>query len=63
MNDNKEQSHFYILSDGTIVKNQREGRELLGIGRNAFRNRVKNGSIQKITVKPHGHDHGNDNDR
>jgi hypothetical protein len=48
-------THFYILPDGTIVENQLQGREILGIGRNAFRNRVKNGSIQKITNKPQGY--------
>ena len=53
--DNKENTHFYILPDGTEVENQREGREMLGIGRNAFRNRVKNGSIQKITNNPQGY--------
>ncbi len=61
--DNKEQTHFYILPDGKTVESQREGRDLLGIGRNAFRNKVKNGSIQKITPKPQGYDNGNINNK
>lgn len=53
--ENNDGNHFYILPDGTIVENQLEGRKLLGIGRNAFRNRVKNGNIQKITNNPQGY--------
>ena len=40
--------HFYELPSGQIVKTQLEGRMILGIGRNAFRNRVKSGVIKKI---------------
>ena len=48
--------HKYQLPDGTIVENQLEGRNILGIGRNAFRNRVKLGIIKKIitNTKPQG---------
>ena len=50
--------HYYILTDGTIVHNQKEGCELLKIGRNAFRNRIKSGSIKKVLTenKPKGYD-------
>lgn len=41
-------AHFYELPGGQIVKTQLEGRTILGIGRNAFRNRVKSGVIKKI---------------
>lgn len=51
------QVHFYVLPSGDIVKNQKEGCIKLGIGRNAFRNRVKSGEITKITnaTKPNGY--------
>ena len=51
------QEHFYVLPSGEIVKNQKDGCIKLGIGRNAFRNRVKSGIIKKITNtnKPNGY--------
>ena len=50
-------SHRYMLPDGSIVPNQKEGCFKLGIGRNAFRNRVKSGVIKQITMdnKPNGY--------
>ena len=53
----KTNDHYYILPDGTIVNNQKEGCQALGIGRNAFRNRVKSGVIKKMTInyKPKGY--------
>jgi len=52
------QEHFYVLPSGEIVKNQKDGCIKLGIGRNAFRNRVKSGVIKKIddTNKPNGYE-------
>ena len=52
----KERNHFYILEDGTIVSSQREACQLLGIGKNAFRNRVKSGVIKRISDKPKGYE-------
>ena len=53
--------HRYILPDGTIVDNQKQGCQLMNIGRNAFRNRVKSGIIEKIVItdKPKGY-YGNE---
>ena len=50
--------HYYILTDGTIVYSQKEGCDILKIGRNAFRNRIKNGSIEKVLIenRPKGYD-------
>ena len=52
------QEHFYILPSGEIASNQKEARIKLGIGRNAFRNRVRSGEIKKITEtnKPQGYE-------
>ena len=52
-----EEKHKYVLPDGSTVSNQQEGCRILNIGRNAFRNRVKSGVIQKviITDKPNGY--------
>ncbi len=61
--DNKGQTHFYILPDGKTVNNQKEACELLGIGKNAFRNKVKSGVIKKVTDKPNGYDNENINNR
>ena len=49
--------HQYILPDGTVVNNQKEGCHHLKIGRNAFRNKVKAGVIKRIelTDKPKGY--------
>ena len=57
MEKQNEPKHFYVLPDGQIVKNQLEGRNILGIGRNAFRNRVKSGVIKRISTndKPQGY--------
>ena len=56
-------THRYILPDGTEVDNQKDGCQLLNIGRNAFRNRVKSGLIKKIinTNKPNGYESENNN--
>ena len=58
MNDMTTTLHRYILPDGTEVDNQKEGCQLLNIGRNAFRNRVKSGLIKKVTStnKPNGYE-------
>lgn len=50
-------NHHYVLNNGEIVSDQREGCIKLGIGRNAFRNRVKSGVIKKVTTndKPNGY--------
>lgn len=55
--------HFYVLPNGIIIYNQQFGCAILGIGRNAFRNRVKSGSIQKIIDKPKGYEEGDNNNR
>ena len=54
--------HLYILPSGDIVTNQKEGCEILKIGRNAFRNKVRNGTIKKVqlTNRPNGY-HGKQN--
>ena len=58
MNKTAKTKHRYILPDGTIIENQKDGCIKLGIGRNAFRNRVKSGLIKKemITDKPKGYE-------
>lgn len=54
--------HHYLLPNGIVVSSQKEGCEIMGIGRNAFRNRVKNGNIEKFTDdRPNGY--GNEDDR
>ena len=53
--DNMKIAHQYILPNGTIVNNQKEACEKLGIGKNAFRNKVKSGIIKKFTDKPNGY--------
>jgi len=51
MNKGDERSeHYYLLPSGQKAADQLEGRTILGIGRNAFRNRVKNGIIKKVVV-------------
>ena len=55
--------HWYILPDNTVVSNQKEACELLGIGKNAFRNRVKSGVIKRITDKPKGYENGTNNNQ
>ncbi len=45
---NEKTKHQYLLPGGTTVDNQKEGCIKLGIGRNAFRNRVKSGIIKKV---------------
>ena len=57
MQKQNKQEHIYVLPTGEIVKNQKEGCIKLGIGRNAFRNRIKSGAIEKITEtnKPQGY--------
>lgn len=49
--------HRYILPDGTVVSNQKEGCQYLNIGRNAFRNKVKGDIIKRIEItdKPKGY--------
>ena len=58
MKKQKETEHHYVLNNGEIVSDQREGCIKLGIGRNAFRNRVKSGKIKKVTTndKPKGYE-------
>ena len=58
MEKQNEQEHIYVLPSGEIVKNQKDGCIKLGIGRNAFRNRVKSGLIKKImdANKPNGYE-------
>lgn len=49
-------THYYLLPNGIVVSSQKEGCEIMGIGRNAFRNRVKNGNIEKFTDnRPNGY--------
>ncbi len=60
---NKQSNHWYILPDGTIVDNQKDGCAVMGIGRNAFRNRVKNGIIKRITDKPKGYENGKETNK
>ena len=57
MKQGKRAKHFYVLPSGEIVRDQQEGCIKLGIGRNAFRNRVKSGKIKRITMdnKPNGY--------
>ena len=47
---NKPKSHFYLFADGRKVPNMKEGCVALDLGRQAFRNRVKRGIIQKIII-------------
>lgn len=55
-------THQYLLPNGIVVTNQQQGCEIMGIGRNAFRNRVKNGSILKFTDdRPNGYGDEDDN--
>lgn len=58
MKTKNNENHFYILPSGEIVANQKEACIKLGIGRNAFRNRVKSGLIEKIaqTNSPKGYE-------
>ncbi len=60
--DNETVTHQYLLPNGIVVTNQKDGCEILGIGRNAFRNKVKNGSIIKFTDdRPNGYGNEEDN--
>lgn len=57
MTKQSEQGHFYILPSGEFVKNQKEGCIKLEIGRNAFRNMVKNEIIKKLHLnRPNGYE-------
>ena len=40
--------HYYILPDGCIVHNMREGKQKLGIGSDAFRSLVRKGIVTKV---------------
>ena len=62
--DNETVTHQYLLPNGIVVTNQKDGCEILGIGRNAFRNRVRNGEIKKFTDdRPKGYENECDNNR
>ena len=57
-----EARHYYLLPNGGTAESQKEACEILGIGRQAFRNAVKRGDIRKIitnTSKPNGYEHTN----
>lgn len=59
--NNEEGTHQYLLPNGIVVNNQKDGCEILGIGRNAFRNRVRNGEIKKFTDdRPNGYEDESD---
>lgn len=42
-------THQYLLPNGIIVTNQKDGCDILGIGMIEFHNRVMNGEIKKFT--------------
>ncbi len=52
MNGNEQ--HYYLHKDRRY-ENMRQLREALGITSRAFRCKVKDGEIQKITNSQHGH--------
>ena len=57
-NQNKVQMWYYLLPSGAMVTNQKEGCQIMEIGRNAFRNRVKSGEIKKVVIsnRPKGYE-------
>ena len=50
-------THQYLLPNGIVVTNQKDGCDILGIGMIEFHNQVKNGSIKKLTEdRPNGYE-------
>jgi len=56
--------HYYILPDGTIVYNMKEGKLRMGIGSDAFRSLVRKEIIKKVVYnqKLHSDDSGTFNE-